>query len=183
MRETLFVIFFEEINHGGAGGLWAELVDNRACLFIVLGKYALGTRAEDDGGNSSQVSDAAGAVLVMKSSVAQKKGLPILSVFRSFIAVGVGPAVMGVGPAVAIPAAVKSAGLEIGDIDMFELNVAFASQFVYCCNKLGLDRSKVNVNGDTIALGHPLVATGSRCVALRSVKLNSYSKTSLKSTQ
>ncbi|XP_066389803.1 3-ketoacyl-CoA thiolase 2, peroxisomal-like isoform X2 [Miscanthus floridulus] len=137
----------------------------------------------DAGGNSSQVSDAAGAVLVMKSSVAQKKGLPILSVFRSFIAVGVGPAVMGVGPAVAIPAAVKSAGLEIGDIDMFELNVAFASQFVYCCNKLGLDRSKVNVNGDTIALGHPLVATGSRCVALRSVKLNSYSKTSLKSTQ
>ncbi|KAF8691743.1 hypothetical protein HU200_040135 [Digitaria exilis] len=116
-------------------------------------------------GNSSQVSDGAGAVLLMKRSVALKKGLPILGVFRSFAAVGVDPAVMGVGPAVAIPAAVKAAGLEIQDIDLFELNEAFASQFVYCCNKLGLDRSKVNVNGGAIALGHPLGATGARCVA------------------
>ncbi|GJM87355.1 hypothetical protein PR202_ga03301 [Eleusine coracana subsp. coracana] len=116
-------------------------------------------------GNSSQVSDGAGAVLLMKRSVAMNKGLPILGVFRSFAAVGVDPAVMGVGPAVAIPAAVKSAGLEIEDIDLFELNEAFASQFVYCCNKLGLDRSKVNVNGGAIALGHPLGATGARCVA------------------
>ncbi|CAL5020231.1 unnamed protein product [Urochloa decumbens] len=115
-------------------------------------------------GNSSQVSDGAGAVLLMKRSVALKKGFPILGVF-SFAAVGVDPAVMGVGPAVAIPAAVKSAGLEIQDIDLFELNEAFASQFVYCCNKLGLDRSKVNVNGGAIALGHPLGATGARCVA------------------
>jgi acetyl-CoA acyltransferase 1 len=73
-------------------------------------------------GNSSQVSDGAGAVLLMKRSVALKKGLPILGVFRSFAAVGVDPAVMGVGPAVAIPAAVKSAGLQIEDIDLFELN-------------------------------------------------------------
>ncbi|XP_066319824.1 3-ketoacyl-CoA thiolase 2, peroxisomal-like [Miscanthus floridulus] len=116
-------------------------------------------------GNSSQVSDGAGAVLLMKRSVALKRGLPILGVFRSFAAVGVDPAVMGVGPAVAIPAAVKSAGLEIGDIDLFELNEAFASQFIYCCNKLGLDRSKVNVNGGAIALGHPVGATGARCVA------------------
>ncbi|CAD6248969.1 unnamed protein product [Miscanthus lutarioriparius] len=116
-------------------------------------------------GNSSQVSDGAGAVLLMKRSVALKRGLPILGVFRSFAAVGVDPAVMGVGPAVAIPAAVKSAGLEIGDIDLFELNEAFASQFTYCCNKLGLDRSKVNVNGGAIALGHPVGATGARCVA------------------
>ncbi|EMS48058.1 3-ketoacyl-CoA thiolase 2, peroxisomal [Triticum urartu] len=101
-------------------------------------------------GNSSQVSDGAGAVLLMK---------------RSFAAVGVDPAVMGVGPAVAIPAAVKSAGLDIDDIDLFELNEAFASQFVYCCNKLGLDRSKVNVNGGAIAMGHPLGATGARCIS------------------
>ncbi|XP_006649171.1 3-ketoacyl-CoA thiolase 2, peroxisomal [Oryza brachyantha] len=116
-------------------------------------------------GNSSQVSDGAGAVLLMRRDVAMKKGLPILGVFRSFAAVGVDPAVMGIGPAVAIPAAVKSAGLQIEDIDLFELNEAFASQFVYCCNKLGLDRSKVNVNGGAIALGHPLGATGARCVA------------------
>ncbi|XP_002974835.2 3-ketoacyl-CoA thiolase 2, peroxisomal [Selaginella moellendorffii] len=116
-------------------------------------------------GNSSQVSDGAGAVLLMKRSVAIQRGLPILGVFRSFAAVGVDPAVMGIGPAVAIPKAVKDAGLEISDIDLFELNEAFASQFTYSCKKLDLDMEKVNVNGGAIALGHPLGATGARCVA------------------
>ncbi|PIA36159.1 hypothetical protein AQUCO_03400223v1 [Aquilegia coerulea] len=111
-------------------------------------------------GNSSQVSDGAGAVLLMKRSLAMQKGLPILGVFRSFAAVGVDPAVMGVGPAVAIPAAVKSAGLEIEDIDLFEINEAFASQFVYCRKKLEIDPAKVNVNGGAMAIGHPLGATG-----------------------
>ncbi|KAJ8626928.1 hypothetical protein MRB53_020235 [Persea americana] len=115
-------------------------------------------------GNSSQVSDGAGAVLLMRRSVAVQKGLPILGVFRSFAAVGVDPAVMGVGPAVAIPAAVKSAGLEISDIDLYEINEAFASQFVYCAKKLELDPEKVNVNGGALAIGHPLGATGARCV-------------------
>ncbi|GAB2221782.1 hypothetical protein Droror1_Dr00012970 [Drosera rotundifolia] len=116
-------------------------------------------------GNSSQVSDGAGAVLLMKRSVALRKGLPILGVFRTFAAVGVDPAIMGVGPAVAIPAAVSAAGLEIDDIDLFEINEAFASQYVYCGKKLGLDQEKVNVNGGAMALGHPLGATGARCVA------------------
>ncbi|MED6177006.1 3-ketoacyl-CoA thiolase 1, peroxisomal [Stylosanthes scabra] len=116
-------------------------------------------------GNASQVSDGAAAVLLMKRRVAVQKGLPIIGSFRSFAAVGVDPAVMGVGPAFAIPAAVKSAGLELHDIDLFEINEAFASQYVYSCKKLGLDRNKVNVNGGAIALGHPLGATGARCVA------------------
>ncbi|KNA03336.1 hypothetical protein SOVF_210170, partial [Spinacia oleracea] len=116
-------------------------------------------------GNSSQVSDGAGAVLLMKRSLAMKKGLPILGVFRSFAAVGVDPAVMGIGPAFAIPAAVKSAGLKLDNIDLFEINEAFASQYVYCGKKLNLDPAKVNVNGGAIALGHPLGATGARCVA------------------
>ncbi|KAL0553866.1 hypothetical protein IC582_007770 [Cucumis melo] len=116
-------------------------------------------------GNSSQVSDGAAAVLLMKRSLAIQKGLPILGVFRSFSVVGVDPAVMGIGPAVAIPAAVKSAGLTLQDIDLFEINEAFASQYVYCCKKLKLDTEKVNVNGGAIALGHPLGATGARCVA------------------
>jgi len=115
-------------------------------------------------GNASQVSDGAGAVLLMKRSLAVQKGLPILGVFRSFAAVGVDPAVMGIGPAAAIPVAVKSAGLELDDVDLFEINEAFASQYVYCCKKLGLDPEKVNVNGGAIALGHPLGATGARCV-------------------
>lgn len=116
-------------------------------------------------GNASQISDGAGAVLLMKRSLAMQKGLPILGIFRSFAAVGVDPAVMGIGPAVAIPAAVKSAGLELNDIDLFEINEAFASQYVYCCKKLELDPEKVNVNGGAMALGHPLGATGARCVA------------------
>ncbi|KAE8675146.1 3-ketoacyl-CoA thiolase 5, peroxisomal [Hibiscus syriacus] len=116
-------------------------------------------------GNASQVSDGAGAVLLMKRSLAMQKGLPILGVFRSFAAVGVDPAVMGIGPAVAIPVTVKSAGLKIDDIDLFEVNEAFASQFVYSCKKLGLDREKVNVNGGAMALGHPLGCTGARCVS------------------
>ncbi|CAN1759716.1 3-ketoacyl-CoA thiolase 2, peroxisomal [Linum perenne] len=116
-------------------------------------------------GNSSQVSDGAGAVLLMRRSVAMQKGLPVLGVFRSFSAVGVDPTIMGVGPAVAIPAAVKAAGLELEDIDLFEINEAFASQFVYCGKKLGLDQEKINVNGGAMAIGHPLGATGARCVA------------------
>ncbi|OAY55393.1 3-ketoacyl-CoA thiolase 2, peroxisomal [Manihot esculenta] len=116
-------------------------------------------------GNSSQVSDGAGAVLLMRRSVAMRKGLPILGVFRTFAAVGVDPAIMGIGPAVAIPAAVKAAGLELGDIDLFEINEAFASQFVYCRKKLELDPEKINVNGGAMAIGHPLGATGARCVA------------------
>eukprot|EP00257_Ricinus_communis_P016064 XP_015574109.1 3-ketoacyl-CoA thiolase 2, peroxisomal [Ricinus communis] len=116
-------------------------------------------------GNSSQVSDGAGAVLLMKRCVAMHKGLPILGVFRSFAAVGVDPAIMGIGPAVAIPAAVKAAGLELNDIDLFEINEAFASQFVYCRKKLELDPERINVNGGAMAIGHPLGATGARCVA------------------
>lgn len=116
-------------------------------------------------GNSSQVSDGAGAVLLMRRDVAMQKGLPILGIFRSFVAVGVDPAIMGIGPAAAIPVAVKSAGLQIEDIDLFEINEAFASQFVYCCKKLEIDPAKVNVNGGAIALGHPLGATGARCVS------------------
>ncbi|ESQ32416.1 hypothetical protein EUTSA_v10004174mg [Eutrema salsugineum] len=116
-------------------------------------------------GNASQISDGAGAVLLMKRSLAMKKGLPILGIFRSFAVTGVEPAVMGVGPAYAIPAATNLAGLKVSDIDLFEINEAFASQYVYCCKKLELDLEKVNVNGGAIAIGHPLGATGARCVA------------------
>ncbi|KAM7259671.1 hypothetical protein ACFE04_015412 [Oxalis oulophora] len=123
-------------------------------------------------GNSSQVTDGVGAVLLMKRSVAMQKGLPILGVFRyrlasrfhfssrlTFVAGGVDPAIMGMGPAAAILVAVKAAGLELEDIDLFEINEAFASQYLYCCNKLGLDPEKINVNGGAMAIGHPLGAT------------------------
>ncbi|PSC76644.1 3-ketoacyl-thiolase peroxisomal [Micractinium conductrix] len=116
-------------------------------------------------GNSSQVTDGAAAAMLMTRAEADRRGLLILGIFRSFAAVGVPPAVMGIGPAVAIPAAVEMAGLSIDDIDVFEINEAFASQAVYSANKLGLDMDKVNPNGGAIALGHPLGCTGARQTA------------------
>jgi len=116
-------------------------------------------------GNSSQVSDGAAAVLAMKRGTAKRLGLPILGTFRSFSVVGVPPSVMGIGPAFAIPEAVKKAGLKLDDIDVFEINEAFASQAVYCMKKLGISPKKVNPNGGAIALGHPLGCTGARQIA------------------
>jgi len=116
-------------------------------------------------GNASQVTDGASAVMLMTRREAINRGLPVLLVFRSFSAVGVPPAIMGVGPAAAIPAAVKAAGLTLDDIDVYEINEAFASQAKYSIDYLGIDESKVNPNGGAIALGHPLGCTGSRMTA------------------
>eukprot|EP00197_Chlamydomonas_leiostraca_P010486 CAMPEP_0202865076 /NCGR_PEP_ID=MMETSP1391-20130828/5205_1 /ASSEMBLY_ACC=CAM_ASM_000867 /TAXON_ID=1034604 /ORGANISM="Chlamydomonas leiostraca, Strain SAG 11-49" /LENGTH=455 /DNA_ID=CAMNT_0049544871 /DNA_START=106 /DNA_END=1473 /DNA_ORIENTATION=+ len=116
-------------------------------------------------GNSSQVTDGAAATLLMTRREAMRRGLPILGIFRSFAAVGVDPAIMGVGPVAAIPAAVAQAGLSMDDIDVFEINEAFASQASYSVAKLGIDESKVNPNGGAIAIGHPLGATGARATA------------------
>merc|ERR1711991_864549 len=113
-------------------------------------------------GNASQVSDGAAAVLMMSRSKAEAAGLKTWGVLRSFAAVGVPPRIMGVGPLYAIPKAVEQAGLTLDDIDLFEINEAFASQALYCCRELGLDMDKVNVNGGAIALGHPLGCTGTR---------------------
>lgn len=116
-------------------------------------------------GNASQVSDGAALVLLARRSSAERLRLPILATFRSFAAVGVEPAIMGVGPAAAIPVAVKKAGLSLNDIDVFEINEAFASQATYCVKKLGIPVEKVNPNGGAIALGHPLGCTGARLTA------------------
>jgi acetyl-CoA acyltransferase len=116
-------------------------------------------------GNSSQMSDGAAAVLVMAREVAQAHGLPILGVLRSYAVVGVDPDIMGVGPAHAIPKAVQKAGIAVGDVGVFEINEAFASQAVYCVRELGIDTAKVNRNGGAIALGHPLGCTGAKLTA------------------
>jgi len=116
-------------------------------------------------GNASQVTDGAAAVLAMKRSTAQKLGLPIQGVFRSFAVTGVAPDEMGVGPAAAIPPALKAAGLGVNDIDVYEINEAFASQAVYSVKKLGIPFERVNPNGGAIALGHPLGCTGARQIA------------------
>jgi acetyl-CoA acyltransferase len=113
-------------------------------------------------GNSSQTSDGAAAVMVMGREKADSLGLKPMAKFRSFAVGGVPPEIMGVGPVVAIPKALKQAGLEISDIGLFELNEAFASQAIQVIRELGLDEEKVNVNGGAIALGHPLGCTGTK---------------------
>ncbi|PVU93400.1 hypothetical protein BB559_003298 [Furculomyces boomerangus] len=116
-------------------------------------------------GNASQLTDGAGAVLLMKRRRAIELGLPIMGKYITSATVGVPPRIMGVGPAYAIPAAVKKAGISTDDLDIIELNEAFASQAVYCIEKLGLDYNKVNPKGGAIAIGHPLGATGARQVS------------------
>ena len=111
-------------------------------------------------GNSSPTCDGASAMVVMEKSLAQARGLEIFGTFRGYSAVGVDPAYMGMGPAYAIPKLLKQTGLTMDDIDLFEINEAFASQSLACIKELGLDTSKLNVNGGAIALGHPMGATG-----------------------
>jgi acetyl-CoA acyltransferase len=113
-------------------------------------------------GNSSQTSDGAAAVMLMDREKAESLGLKPLAKFRSFAVGGVPPEVMGIGPVVAVPKALKLAGLELSDIGLFELNEAFASQSIQVIRELGLDEEKVNVNGGAIALGHPLGCTGAK---------------------
>jgi acetyl-CoA acyltransferase len=113
-------------------------------------------------GNASQTSDGAAALMVMDREKAEALGLKPLAKFRSFAVGGVPPEIMGVGPVVAIPKAVKLAGLELSDIKLFELNEAFASQTLQVIRELGLNEEIVNVNGGAIALGHPLGCTGAK---------------------
>jgi len=130
----------------------------------VLGKLkpAFSSTGTTTAGTSSQVSDGAAAVLLARRSVANKLKLPILGKFVGAVAVGVPPEIMGIGPAFAIPAVLKKHGLTLNDIDLFEINEAFASQAVYSINTLGIDHKKVNPQGGAIAIGHPLGATGAR---------------------
>lgn len=111
-------------------------------------------------GNSSPMSDGAGAVVLMERSLAEEQGLPILAVFRGYAATGVDPNYMGLGPISAVKKLLKQTNLSVDDIDLWELNEAFASQSLACIQDIGMDINKVNPNGGAIALGHPLAGTG-----------------------
>jgi acetyl-CoA acyltransferase 1 len=113
-------------------------------------------------GNSSQTTDGAAGVVMMSRRAARRLGAPVLATWRGFACVGVPPAVMGIGPAVAVPRVLSGLGLSVHDIEVFEINEAFASQAYYCVRELRLDPTRVNPNGGAIALGHPLGATGVR---------------------
>lgn len=142
-----------EMDEGVRHGTTVQTLDKLRAAFSARGTVTAG--------NSSQTSDGAGALLVMDREKAESLGLTPIAKFRSFATGGVPPEVMGIGPVVAIPKALKLAGLSIEDIDVWELNEAFASQSLGVIRELGLDIDKVNFNGGAIALGHPLGATGS----------------------
>jgi acetyl-CoA acyltransferase len=113
-------------------------------------------------GNSSQMSDGAGAMIVMTAERAAQLGLEPLGRLASFATAGVDPEFMGIGPVEAVPKALRKAGLSLGEIEIVELNEAFAAQVVAVVRELGLDEDRTNVNGGAIALGHPLGATGAK---------------------
>jgi acetyl-CoA C-acetyltransferase len=115
-------------------------------------------------GNASQLSDGAAAVVLMEEKEAEKRGLKPLGVFKGFAVAGCEPDEMGIGPVFAVPRLLERQGLKVDDIDLWELNEAFASQCLYCRDRLGIDPEKYNVNGGSIAIGHPFGMTGARLV-------------------
>ena len=115
-------------------------------------------------GNSSQLSDGASATLLMSADRAKALGIKPKLIFRGFAVAGCEPDEMGIGPIYAVPKLLKRNGLKMGDIDVWELNEAFASQVVYCRDTLGIPMEKLNVNGGAISIGHPFGMTGSRMV-------------------
>ena len=115
-------------------------------------------------GNSSQLSDGASACVLMSAQTAAARGLMPLGIFRGMQTIGCAPEEMGIGPALAIPQLLKHHGLTMDDIDLWEINEAFASQLVYCRDRLGIDPEKLNVNGGAISIGHPYGMSGARMV-------------------
>jgi acetyl-CoA acyltransferase len=127
-------------------------------------------------GNSSQFSDGASANLIMSEKKASQLGLKPLGYFRGCVFAACEPDEMGIGPVFAVPKLLKIAGLKIDDIDIVELNEAFASQVVYCRDKLGIDPKKLNPNGGSISIGHPYGMTGSRMVGTLLLELRRQKK-------
>ena len=115
-------------------------------------------------GNASQLSDGAASVVMMEADEAKQRGIEPLGAFRGFAVAGCEPDEMGIGPIYAVPRLLDRAGLKVDDIDLWELNEAFASQCLYCRDTLGIDPEKYNVNGGSISVGHPFGMTGARCV-------------------
>jgi acetyl-CoA acyltransferase len=140
------------------------------------GLASLAPAFEEDGsvtaGNSSQLSDGASMTMLMSAERAAQLGIEPIGIYRGFTVAGCEPDEMGIGPVFAIPRLLKNAGLSINDIDLWELNEAFASQCLYCRDALEIDNDKYNVTGGSISIGHPFGMTGSRTtgVVLRELK-------------
>jgi len=150
--------------------VWVDKDECNRTNTTLEGLASLPPAFEDDGsvtaGNASQLSDGASMTLLMSADRAAALGLTPLGVYRGFTVAGCEPDEMGIGPVFAIPRLLKNAGLSIDDIDLWELNEAFASQCLYCRDALNIDNEKYNVLGGSIAIGHPFGMTGSRLTGL-----------------
>jgi acetyl-CoA C-acetyltransferase len=115
-------------------------------------------------GNASQFSDGAAACVVMDGKLAERRGLAPLGIFRGFAVAGCEPDEMGIGPVFAVPRLLERAGVKLEDVDLWELNEAFAVQVLYCRDRLGIPDERLNVDGGAIAVGHPYGVSGTRLV-------------------
>ena len=115
-------------------------------------------------GNASQFSDGASACLLMSATEAKRRGLQPLGVYRGIAVAGCAPEEMGIGPVFAVPRLLQRFGLTVQDVDLWEINEAFASQVLHCRDALGIDNDRLNVNGGAIAIGHPFGMSGARMV-------------------
>jgi acetyl-CoA acyltransferase len=150
--------------------VWVDKDECNRANTTLEGLASLAPAFEDDGsvtaGNASQLSDGASMTMLMSADRAAALGLAPIGVYRGFTIAGCEPDEMGIGPVFAIPRLLKNAGLSIDDIDLWELNEAFASQCLYCRDALNIDNEKYNVLGGSIAIGHPFGMTGSRQTGL-----------------
>jgi len=168
----------------------AGMVDRDGCIRRGSSQETLSTLAPAfaaDGtvtaGTSSPLTDGAAAVLVCSEDYARRKGFTPLARIKSIAVAGCAPEIMGIGPVAATKKALARAGLSIGDIDIFELNEAFASQAIACMGDLGIDPARVNLDGGAIALGHPLGATGARITGKAASLLKCHGKRYALATQ
>jgi len=164
-KETKEVTYEEVTLTRDEGNRPGTTLENLAGLQPV---YADGTVVKNGkyvtAGNASQLSDGASACVVMDSELATKRGTEPLGTYRGIAVAGCAPDEMGIGPVFAVPKLLEKHGLNLGDIDLWELNEAFACQVIYCRDRLGIDNDKLNVNGGAISIGHPFGMSGSRMV-------------------
>jgi acetyl-CoA C-acetyltransferase len=164
-RETKEVSEQEVTLSRDEGNRPGTLLENLQGLKPVLAEGQFSGAGENiTAGNASQLSDGASASIIMGSDLAAQMGLTPLGIYRGLAVAGCAPDEMGIGPVFAIPKLLRQHGLSINDIDLWELNEAFACQVLYCRDKLGIDPEKMNVNGGAISIGHPFGMSGARMV-------------------
>jgi acetyl-CoA C-acetyltransferase len=163
-RESGEVSFRDLLLDRDEGNRPSTTLDDLSALRPVLADGVASAISTVTAGNASQLSDGAAATVIMAEDEASRRGLEPLGVFRALAVAGVAPDEMGVGPVPAVNALLRREGLAVQDIDLWELNEAFASQVVFCRDELGIDPEKLNVNGGAISIGHPYGMSGARMV-------------------